>query len=169
MARTSYSDMSGLPDPLLSYNFDLVIPNIPGGGNTKALTIKCQSTSLPGKSLEDVTVTAHGVELKYAGRVVYTHTQQATFYETRDLTTRDALRGWMESARDVPTNSGDYKVNYGTLAYLLLYDDTVTNVIRTIQFDGFFCQDMQEATLEGSGSSVVTISATFYYDLWKDL
>ena len=61
MARTSYSDMSGLPDPLLSYNFDLVIPNIPGGGNTKALTIKCQSTSLPGKSLEDVTVTAHGV------------------------------------------------------------------------------------------------------------
>ncbi len=169
MARTSYSDMSGLPDPVLSYNFDLIIPNIPGGGNTRALTIKCQSSALPGMSLEDVTVSGHGIELKYAGRPVYTHTLSASFWETRDMTTRDALMAWMLLGRNAKQNTGDYKVNYSTLAQTLIYDDTGSNVIRTIQYEGFYCQDLQEIALDGGQSTALQVQATFFYDIFTDL
>lgn len=169
MARSSYADMSGLPDPVLSYNFDLLIPNLPGGGNSKALTIKCQSTSLPGMSLEDVTVAAHGIELKYAGRPIYTHTLSATFWETRDMTTRDALMANMLLARNAKANTGDYKVNYSTLGFILLYDDTGSNVIRTTQLEGFYTQDLQEVALDGATSTALQMQATFFFDLFTDL
>lgn len=169
MARSSYAENRSLPDPLFSYNFDLVIPNVPGGGDGRMLKLKCMSTSIPGVSLDDVEVTLHGATSMYAGREIYTHTLQATFLETRDLSTRDALNGWIAFARSARTNTGTYKVQYATDADLLLYDDTGSNVIRTIRMEGFYCKAMDDAAVDGSSSTAVTIGATFSYDLHYDL
>ena len=163
MARTAYTDVRSLPDPLLSYNFDLIIPNIPGGGDTKRLTIKCQSSSIPGTSVEDVTVSLHGVDLKFAGRQMWSHTLTTTYVETRDMSTRFAIKRWIEFCRNTRLNSGNYKANYATLADLVLYDD-VGNVIRTTRMEGFFPQTMDDAAVDGTSSTVVTIGVTFAYD-----
>lgn len=162
-ARTSYSDCRALPDPLLSYNFDLIIPVVPGGGDGKGLTVRCKSTSLPGTSVDDVTVSIHGVDLKYAGKQLWTHTLQVQYQETRDMLVSTALKRWIEFARNTRQNTGSYKVNYETTADLVLYDDAV-KVIRTIRLEGFFPQTMDDAALDGSSSTPVEISATFFYD-----
>ena len=163
MARTGLDDVRSLPDPLLSYAFDLLIPNIPGGGDTRALKIKCQSTSIPGVGVDPVTITLHGVDVKYAGRELFTHTLQVTFVETRDMTTLNALQNWVSHARNARANTGAYKADYTTEASILLYDDTGA-VIRTIAMDGFYCEQVDVGALDGTSSTVVTISSTFSYD-----
>lgn len=163
MARPSYSDVRSLPDPLLSYNFALVIPNIPGGGDTKRLTLKCQSTSIPGTSVEDVTVSLHGIDLKFAGRQMWTHTLSATYIETRDMGTRFAVKQWIEFARNSRNNSGNFKSDYATIADLILYDD-VGNEIRTIRMEGFFPQNLDDAAVDGTNSAAVTVTVSWVYD-----
>jgi hypothetical protein len=33
MSRTSLENIRSLPDPLFTYNWDIFIPNLPGGGD----------------------------------------------------------------------------------------------------------------------------------------
>lgn len=150
---------------VFGYNFDLIIPNVPGGGKTRDLTIKVMTTSIPGMSLDDVTVTLKGIDVKYAGRQMFTHTLEATYIETRDLTTHDAITNWIRLARDVRTNTGNNKSAYATTANLVLYDDS-NRAIRTYVLDGFFPQTIGDAALDSSSSAPVTMSVTFFYDTW---
>jgi len=168
MARTGLSDIRALPDPLMGYNFDLVIPNVPGGGDARSLTIKCMSTSIPGMSTEDVTVSLKGIDTKYAGRPMYTHTLSCTYLETRDLSTRDAIRNWIKLQRDFRANTGSYKSDYATTASLMLYDDTGA-AIRQISLEGFFPQNMDDAALDGGSSTPVNIAVTFAYDSFDEV
>jgi hypothetical protein len=165
MARTGLNDIRSLPDPFFGYNFDLIIPNVPGGGDARSLTIKCMSTSLPGKSTEDTTVSLHGVDVKYAGREMYTHTLSVVYLETRDLGTHRAISAWLDLQRNARNNTGSYKTEYATEANLQLYDDTGA-VIQTIKLDGFFPQNMDDSALDGSNSTPVNIAVTFVYDTW---
>ena len=168
MSKTNLDDIRGLTDPLLQHNFDLIIPQLPGGGNTRALTIKCMTANIPGSSVDDVTITLKGIDVKYAGRQVYSHTLSVTYLETRDLSTRDALNNWLKLCRSVRDDTGSYKSEYATLGMLVLYDDT-GSVVRTVTMDGFFIQNMEDSAVDGSaGNSPVTISATFAYDTWYD-
>jgi hypothetical protein len=165
MARTSLADISSLPDPLLAYNFDLLIPNVPGGGSPRALTLKCMNTNVPGSILEQVLIQLHGAETVSAGRVTFTHTLAATFLETRDMTTRDAIRLWQDFARDVRVNGGNYKAGYATDGMILLYDDTGTTV-ATINVRNMWPSEMTEFAVDGSNSTAANISVTFNYDSW---
>ncbi len=166
MARTSLSDVRSLPDPLLSYNWDLFVPVVPVG-DFRALTIKCQNVTLPGVSVEDVPITLHGVTLKFAGREMFTNQFSATFLETRDMSTRDVIRQWIEYCRNVANNTGQYKVNYETTAQLALYDDK-GNTVRTINIYGCFPQMLDEPSLDGSGSQPVLYTVTFNYDFTSE-
>lgn len=168
MSRIGLSDVSGLPDPLLQYQFELIIPTIPGQGNGKGLAQRCKTTSLPGSQLEDVEVTLHGVTVKYAGRTTFSHDLQATLVETRDLYVRDTIRKWLDFCRDIRNTSGNYKSQYATTAIIQLYDDTNT-VIRQIKLSGFFPKTLDDAGVDGSASSPVEPSVTFSYDYWTDV
>jgi hypothetical protein len=163
--KTSLTDIRGLPDPLYGYNFDLIIPNVPGGGNSRELTIKVMTTSIPGMSLDDVTVTLKGIDVKYAGRQMFTHTLEATYMETRNLSTHDAISQWIRLARDVRTNTGSLKNSYATTANLVLYDDS-NNPVRTYVLDGFFPQTIGDSSLDSGSSTPVSMSVTFAYDTW---
>lgn len=167
MARTSLSDVSGLADPILSYNFDLMFPSIPGGGDTRALTVKCMTTALPGMELEQVTSALHGVEVSHAGRQIYSKTFQATFYETRDGQTRGAIRRWIEFARNNGKNTGNFKRDYAIAAELLVYDD-IPNIINTIKVFGLFPKQIDDQSFDGSNSNVITSSVTFSYDYTEE-
>ena len=168
MARTSLSDVDSLPDPLLSYNFDLVFPVIPGGGNTRQTTIKCMSTQLPGMQLEQQTAGLHGVEVSYAGRQVYTKTFTATYIETRDATTRKDFKRWMRVARNNRTNRGSYKSQYATTPTLYLYDD-LPQIVETNLIRGCFPIDVQDVEMDGGAGTIVQVTITFSYDSVDDL
>lgn len=167
MPRFGLEDMSGLVDPLLSYNFSLIFPSIPGfGADTRDISIKCISAGLPGMTIEQETIAAHGTEVNYAGRQTWSKTFQATFWETRDMTTRMAFRGWIQYARDNFNNQGNYKnggAGYAVDTVLNLYDD-IPQLINSAIVYGVFPTEMAEVQMDGAAGTVIQVQMTFSYD-----
>lgn len=168
MARTSLQDVRSVGDPLLSFNWDLILPRIPGIADTRNFTFKCQTAVIPGMMLEQVPVALHGVELRFAGRKNYSHSLPVTILETADADTRAMFVAWNEFARSWTLNTGAPKDLYSVPAQLVLYDDT-PKVVRTITIFGLWPETVDDAQLDGQASAVVTYNVTFSYDHTTDL
>lgn len=167
MSRTSLENIRSLPDPLFTYNWDIFIPNLPGGGDTRAFTWKAVSTTIPARMLEPVNVSLGPAEIKYAGRENYSHSWQVTLHETRDMGSRDALLNWQLIARNNVANTGNYKDVYAPSMQLVLYDD-IPQVVRTIVLHGVFPETVDEASLDRA-SGAVQLGVTFSYDYFEDI
>lgn len=168
MQRTGLEDISQIKDPLLLYNWALVIPNIPGGGNSYQMTLRCQTTAIPGLTFEEALVQLRGMELVYAGRPVYSHNLPFTMLEARDMITRQSLLRWFYTARDFRNNTGSYKEDYSTTCDLELYDDAGL-VVRTIRLFGVWPKSLDDLSTESSGSTVATFSGTLSFDWFRDI
>jgi len=167
MARTSLQDLSSVQDPLQTWNFDVVIPTIPGSNDSRSFTYKCTSTQIPGSQLEQVPLEAHGVKLNFAGRRMYQGTWTVTLFETRNSSSRDLILKWIETARSWASNSGNYKSVYGVTGEVLLYDD-LPQVVRTIRMYGLFPTSLDDSNLDQTGD-IVRYTVTFSYDYTEDV
>jgi hypothetical protein len=169
MPRPSFDDATSLPDPFLTYNFNLVFGRgIPGGGDIRTTSFKCQTTAIPGQQIDPVKVPYRGVEINYAGRAIWSGTFDATFLEVRDISTRTTFRRWMEIARDNNLNQGNFASIYKVDADLELYDD-VPSLVKVIKVRGMFPLNMADLPLDGSSSQAGQLSITFSYDRTLDL
>jgi len=163
MARIGLSLVGGLPDPLNQYQFELIIPTIPGSGSGTQVAIRCKSASIPGHTKDDLDVTVHGVTVKFAGMTKFTHEMSSNFVETRDMVVYNTFHAWLNYINNIIATTGNYKANYSTTAYLLLYDNAET-VIKTIQLMNFFIKGIGDAAMSGESSAAVEWDATFSYD-----
>ncbi len=166
--RSSLQDVLSLQDPAVSWNFDFFLPNIPGSSDTRDLTFKCMTTDLPGSGIEPVEVALHGVTLMYAGRKIYTHTMNVTFMETADWATREKFRRWQESMRSWIKNSGTLAAQYKTSGAIAVYND-IPELIRTTSITGMWPETINEVTLDGGASNLITLQIGFRYDYWDDI
>ena len=160
--RPGLQEVQSVQDPLMQWNWNILIPTIPGTGDTRDISYKAISTSIPSSSLEQVPLESHGIKLNFAGRRTWTGTWNVTMIETRTASTRDMLIKWMELARSWVNNSGSYKSRYGVMAELQLFDDIPT-LVRSIVMVGMFPLEIGEATLDQS-SGIVQYSVNFSYD-----
>jgi hypothetical protein len=167
MARTGITELESVQDPLQSWNWDLTLPNIPGTNLAREITIKCVSANIPGSSVEKATVDAHGISLNFAGRRRWSGTWEATFFETRNASTRQAFITWLELMRSWNNNSGSYKSTYGVTGELALYDD-LPQIVKSIRIRGLFPESVGDVALDQS-SGVIQYSVTFSYDYTEDL
>lgn len=164
MARTSLQDVRSLPDPLQQYNWDVFIPVMPGTPNSRSMTFKAMTTSIPGALLEKVMIPLHGVEVGFAGRTNYSHSLPITFLETGDgAPTWTSLRRWQRIARDWSTNTGTTKDVYATTVEMVLYNDIPVEIKR-LRLVGCFVENLDDSGLDGSASAAVNISCTLHYD-----
>ena len=164
MARTGLKEVLGLVDPAMNYNWDFIVPNIPGGGDSAGLTIKAAQCNLPGVSLDVVPVTLHGVTVNYAGMERYGHQFQVTYLETRDMGTRRDIRAWIELARNTRNNSGTEKSVYATTATLLQYDD-LPQVVNTMTAYNVWPHVLNEVQLsDGQQAGAIMVTIGFIYD-----
>ncbi len=167
-AYIGLADVQSLPDPQMSYQFNLLFPNIPGQGSGRPLAIRCKSSSIPGQEIEKVPVQLHGVELEFAGRPTYDHAQQATFLETRDFVARNTIRQWMDFCKNIRNGTGNYALQYKTVGIMQLYDDA-SAVTKQIQLIGCWPTTMSSVSVSGESSNAIELEVTFSYDLWTDL
>lgn len=52
MARVSIQQMAATKDPLQTWNWEVLFPRIPGVQDTRPLTVRAISTSVPGSQIE---------------------------------------------------------------------------------------------------------------------
>lgn len=166
--RTSLSDVLGLQDPAMSYNFDLFLPNIPGSSDTRDLTFKCMTTDLPGVAVDPVDVALHGVQVPFAGRKIFTHTLNATFLETADWMTREKFRRWNEFIRSWQNNSGALAAAYKVNSQIVIYND-IPEVVRTTNLYGLYLESFAEVQMDGAQSGLITLQCVFKYTYWVDV
>ena len=166
MARPNINELISVQDPLQTWNWSLTIPNIPGSSLARDITLKCQSANLPGSSVEQVSVEAHGVKLNFAGRRQWSGTWEATFFESRSASTRTAFVNWMELQRSWANNSGAYKDQYAVTAEISQYDDKPKEV-KNVRLRGLFPMTIADVSLDQT-SGVVIYSITFSFDYAED-
>ncbi len=165
--RSSLQDVLSLSDPATQWNFDLLLPSIPGSADTRDLTFKCMTTDLPGTAIEPVEVPLHGVTLQRAGRRIFTHTLNSTFMETVDYATREKFRRWFETMRSWKTNTGTPSSAYRVSGQIVVYND-LPEVVRTCNITGMWPETMAEIPLDGASSALVTLQIGWRYDFWED-
>lgn len=161
--RSSLDNSRAVGDAFQTWNFDLFVPSMPGGGDSRSFSAKIQTTSVPGVTIEPVIVPLHGNELLFAGREVFAHTLEATVLETRDMSTRNAVRRWMSFARSQRKNSGTFKSQYAVTVELVLYDD-IPSPVKSIFLESAWPSAIGDLALDGSASTAGSYSVTFSYD-----
>jgi hypothetical protein len=164
MARTALSDVQAIPDPALVWNFDLLLPAIPGSSNTSQLTYRCMSTGLPGSQLMKVDVQLHGVHLVRRGARDWSHAFSSTFLEAVDWNTRNAFFNWMEAAQSWVNNTGSPSSTYLANGQIVLYTDAPA-VAKTVQVIGMWPEQINDVTMDGAqGGAHVSLEIQWAYD-----
>ena len=166
MSRSSLSDIQGsIIDPALPWNFDLIFDKLPTGmsGDTRALTIRCQSTSLPGVTHNQVEVALQGITLRYRGRKTYGGTFDVVFAENVDWSTYEIFRNWNKLMLSWQNNTGSSSAVYKVPVTIVTYNDA-GEVVKEISVRGVWPQSVQDISLEGSDDGYVQPNITFSYD-----
>lgn len=162
MGRTQAADVDRLVDPLLSYNFDFIIPFIPGSNaDLGEFKTKIQTTSIPGRVIETLPVELKGVTKEFAGRVQYTRTLPFEMIELRNMASRRALDAWSRYTRN-DSGQGAYATEYMVPAELHLFDDK-DKVVEIIDLNQCWLESYDDSSLDGAGTTAVTITGSLKY------
>jgi len=167
VAKPSLGDIAAaVPDPMLSDNFVLDIPNVPTGASSVPLRMQCQQATKPGITLNAVEVQLFGHTLEHVGNLTYSHDMTVQYLENRKAQVQTILEDWAEYCRSHDTQTGAYKSEYARDAYLTIFDQKGLKVVEYV-IAGFWPSQVPEVNFDGTNSQIITLSATFKYDFYR--
>lgn len=171
MAKPSIGDVaSSVMDPMLSDNFLLEIPSIPGTqGQTKTLTLQCRTVSKPGLTIENAEVAIFGHTLEYVGRKTFSHDMSVEYVENRDAVVQKMLEDWAEYCRRTQDQLGNYKLGtdgYARTAVLTIYDVKGLEKAK-YKIVNVWPSSVPEIQFDGSQASVISLQVQFKYDYYE--
>jgi hypothetical protein len=187
MADFSINKLSVLGDVQKSYNW-LLNMNPPQsvkdamgfgdiGNDLDSLSMRCRSTSIPGKSFDVITAKHYGAETFFAGQVHYTNTINLVFEEfvtTSENNSRKIARcfyTWQDLVLMAISNNGNkssYAINF---SLMLLKDhnkdlEEIPTKFNTITMYNAWPETVAEVPLSYADSNSVQYSVGFRYDYW---
>ncbi len=167
MPKPSLGDIiSSVPDPMLSDNFSLEIPNIPTGASSTPLYMQCRTAAKPGITINAVEVQLFGHTTEHAGNLTYSHDMSVEYLDNRKAQIMTLIEDWCELCRSHETQHGSYKNEYARDAYLKIYDQKGLTVV-TYQIVGLWPNTMPETQFDGQASNVIAHQIGFKYDYYK--
>lgn len=156
-----------LSDVLLLDHFELIIPAIPGGGDGQSLNIRNMTASLPGRSNTPIPVELHRHKVFFGGKRTYnTNNFTATYIESSDHKTFDALLNWQNQITDPVTGLPKPKATYATTGVIQIYDSNNAVVDRRT-FHGLFITQVTDISLNGAQNTPMVVSAQLNFDWWE--
>jgi len=160
---------NNLTNPARLYLWEVLFTNPIGGGDAESLELRCQTTSIPGRSVGEILVPFKATAgLKFPGKLTMSHTWPATFVESIDKKVFDALQAWDQAIVDARTGVGGLDVAIKSNIYLRL-QDAAGNVYLKIKLVGCYVQAVDEVPLAFETEGVIMYSVTFSYDYWEDV
>jgi len=130
-----------------------------------------ESTTLPSKTINNVTVPYMGLQFNVPGTVQYPNSNawSVTMRMDANLQIRDKLEDWMLRIFDDRDSTGDYSIPEGaegvtTLGLL----DKSGKIIRKYNLYGCYITNLGEMTLNvTTAGDIVTVPATIAYQYWR--
>lgn len=168
MGKPTLSDVaSSIPDPMLSDNFSLDIPNVPTGDSTVSLYMQCQQATKPGMTVNAVEVQLFGHTTEHAGNLTYNHDLSVTYVENRKAQILRLLERWAEYCRSHDTQHGHYKSEYARDAYLKIYDQKGLTV-ATYRIVNLWPTTVPDVSFDGTNSTAITLQVGFKFDYYEE-
>ena len=129
MPRITHDQVRNMGDVQLSYKFNMKFTKIPSNvtGNAEDLNVRCQSSTLPTKSITDIPIEVHGHKTHQNGKGTYSDSIELVFFETVDNKVKEFMRTWRELSSTVNTGATKTKKESEATVYLELLgtDDKV--------------------------------------------
>ena len=158
---------ANLTNPARSYLWSVVFPNPIGGGNGDTLMLRCQSTSMPGRSVGNITVPFQaGADLQYPGKLKYEHTWSCTFLEGEDSAVLTAFYAWAQTIVNDDTNVGGNQADILSDIYLQMVS---TNNVNYAQYRLVNCyvESIGQVELDYTTEAIIKVPITFRYNSWE--
>ena len=156
-----------LTNPLKTYLFDLIVPDPIGDGDSDTFNLRCQSTSIPGRSVGKILIPYKGsAGVGYAGKLAYTHTWDCVFVESEDVTVHDALYSWCQKIVHDRYNVGQGDLLNKKDLYLHMLSTAGVTVMR-IKMIGCYPESIAEVPVSYDDEGSVMYPATWHYDRWE--
>lgn len=159
---------SAVLDPMLSDNYQFLIPNLPAGVSdvSNQLLMLCRTATKPGITTNAVEVQLYGHTLEYAGNLTFAHDLTIEYVENRQAQISKILDDWSSLIRRFTTQHGAFKSEYAVTAYLDIFDQK-GNVVRKYHIFGVWPSQVPDISFDGQASNIVSLSVTFKYDYWN--
>lgn len=169
MANMSSDNLrNNLNNPARLYLWDVMFTNPIGGGDAETLELRCQTATVPGRSVGEILVPFKATAgIKFPGKLTMSHNWTATFVEGIDKKVFDALHAWSQAIIDARTGIGGLDTLIKSNIYLRL-TDVDGNVFMKIKLVGCYLQAVDDVPLSFETEGVVMYSATFSYDYWEE-
>ena len=159
---------NNLSNPARTYLWEVMFANPVGGGDKDVLTLRCQTTNLPGRSVGEILIPFKASPgIKVPGKLTMSHTWVSSFIEGADKKVFAALHAWQQIITHDRLNIGGPTIAIKTDIYLRLLD-TKGAVYLKIRLVGCYVQAVDDVALAYTDEDTIKYSATFSYDFWEE-
>lgn len=158
---------ASLTNPLRVFLWDVIIPNLLGGGDATALQARAQSTQIPGRGVGVINVPyKQTAGIKFPGKLTYDHTWTVTFIEGEDLKVFNALYGWSQLLVHDQTgiSVGDENLKSNLFFNMI---STKSTDLKQIKLEGCYPEKIDQQALSYAADGSVSFSVTFSFDKWS--
>lgn len=165
MSMVNLDDTWELPDPIINHCFNLILPNIPGGGDARRFNVACKTAQLPGSgNVGQLPVELHGHKMQFAGKREFDGTFAFTIVEGVDVYMRRACDAWIDKARGRKSQQGGRRSAYAINAYIEILSGEGGDVIHTEALRKFWLMSFNEIEL-GDGSGIFEYQCQASFDI----
>jgi hypothetical protein len=156
-----------MDNPARSYLWDVIIPRPVGGGDRDAFQTRCQSATLPGRSVGTIAIPYKQTPgIVIPGKAKVPHLWKATFIESADRKIFDFLYAWAQSLVNTKTGVGMGDGLAKTDLYMSLSSVAAQEYLR-LRMMGVFFTEVGDIDLSYESEGILTFSTTFSYDDWE--
>jgi len=159
---------NNLTNPAKTWLWDVLIPNPIGGGDNEALETRCQSTSIPGRSVGKIVIPYKGTAgIVFPGKLEMDHTWSMTYLESAsDTKTFDALYAWAQAIVNARTGLGGLDIAIKSSIYLKCLDQQGSTWL-TIKVTGCYPEEISETPLAYGTQENVKFTVRWAFDRWE--
>jgi len=131
------------------------------------LNLRCESHTVPKKTIENNIINIRGQEVGQAGRGMYDKNITLTFVETVDSFIVEYFRQWREIISEFNTGTSVTKAEYQATFLLTLLDNQDVGRYE-YRLNGVYPIDPTMGDTLTSEQDVIKPTVTFHYDSFKD-
>jgi hypothetical protein len=161
---------ANLSNPARVYLWDVVIPAPVGGGNPDTFSLRCQTTSIPGKNFDPIPTVNYKqtAGAKYHGRLRYDQTWDMTFIEGEDAAIFQSFHDWCQQQINDRDGVGidDISLKSDIIMRMLTSGGEEWLAIKLV---GCYVQSMADVAMSYDTNDVVKFTVTMSFDRWEQL
>lgn len=152
-----------------TYLWEVIIPNPLGGGDSKAFSLRCQSASVPGRTISPIHIDyKQGPGFNIPGKNKYDQSWTVTVIEGEDSRMHDFLYKWMQNIVNDTSELGFGDMFVKRDIYFKLISTKGKETLK-LKLMGAWPSSVPEVPVAMNTEDVLRYTVTFSFDKWVEV